>query len=219
MCSSSRCRGVILRASQDGIWQYTRCLSALSADLILFQELRYFASVAEICSLCHSCCCFRRGYRGAVCWQDFLLLAAPALQNLLGNHNGDRGGDLEGHCEDMKLMFPPLPVHGADLCGDPGSWWSAALSSALWQRRGLRERHGAVSGKGCAPEGGGHGKGCQGSGHSLTFQSSGSAGTPLSAVGFGFEWCCVDLEVWLSDPCGSHPNWDTLWFHACKLSV
>lgn len=37
-------------------------------------------------------------------------------------------------------------------------------------------------------------------------QSSGSAGTPLSAMGFG--WRCVEPRVGLCDPCPSLPVWD-----------
>ena len=63
-------------------------------------------------------------------------------------------------------------------------------------------------GKGSAPKGGEHGTAPQGSRHSC--RSSGSAGTPLSAIGFGFGGCWVGTDVGSSGPYGSLPNQDFL---------
>ena len=74
---------------------------------------------------------------------------------------------------------------------------SAELCS-LWQRQGLRERCGAVSGEGqlglgtgAAPEGGGHGPKCQ---------SSRSVWTVLSDIGLDFGWFSLEPGAGLDDP-------------------
>jgi len=93
-----------------------------------------------------------------------------------------------------------------------GAEGSAELCS-VWQRQGLRGWHGAVPGEG----GGARERLCpRGWWARPQWRSSGSTGTVLSAIGFGFGCCCVEPGFGVSDPCVTLPTQDILWFYDKK---
>lgn len=78
---------------------------------------------------------------------------------------------------------------------EPGSWWLQHGAAAEKAQVGVRER---LLTRG------------QWAQHSSPGQwewpHTGSVGTQLSAIGFGFGWCCVQPGVGLGDLCGSLPT-------------
>jgi len=73
-------------------------------------------------------------------------------------------------------------------------------------------------GKGSSPEGGGHGLGCPGQwAQPQTAGVQWAFGHCSQIQGLDLRWCCVEPGVGLSDPCGSFPTQDILWFYDSLL--
>jgi len=59
----------------------------------------------------------------------------------------------------------------------------------------------------------------QGSGHSTNLvEFKQRLDTALKTYGLIFRWSCVEAEVGPSEPYGSLPTWDILWFYLCCCS-
>lgn len=118
-----------------------------------------------------------------------------------------RGAEARPHRDLQLFTMGEKGQHWALLSGDcnrtPGNGMGLCKGRGSWKL-----------GNGSSPESWGHGTGCPG--QWVQPQADGVQGVSghCSQIrGLNFEWCCMEMEVGRSYPCGSFPTWRTLWLY------